>query len=167
MGLGSTYALVKGALVDRLSERPGLADVAITAAVPESPLAVRGDTGSGKAIWVADAEGDLDNVVFGAPDLYLEETYNLTVVVQAIWLDTDDTQLSTDQRVDEMLYEVLHELAQDTALGIDTAALDLPYLQVTRGPFRRFAGPLTNTNRYPSRAELDLSVEARLRIPGT
>lgn len=156
---GSTYSTVKAAIVTALGEVAALADVDISPAPPADASKVKGTSGTGKAIWIADADGDYDNVVLcGTGRLDLEETYDLTIVIQALALDSDDTQLITDQRVDGMLGEILTVMANDPTWGI-TAFV---YCQTTRGGFRRFAGPVTNTGSYPSRCELDLTVEARI-----
>jgi len=161
---GSSYSTVKAAVVAKLDARSGLDGVSVAGEPPVDPFKVQGDTGSGKAIWLADAEGDYDNVVLcGAGRLDLEETYDLTLVLQALPQSTSDTQAVTDQRVDAMLGEVLLQMATDPTWGI-TASADLPivYLMSTRGSFRRFVGPIAERNIRPSRCELDLHVQCRI-----
>lgn len=162
--LGSTYSTVKAAILTRLEEVDDLADVALLAAVPARPEEVMGETGSGKAIWIATADGDYDNVVLCGPErLDLEERYDLTVVFQSLPLDTDDTQAVTDLRVDEMLGAFLIDMATDATFGVVASeTLPLVYITISRGSFERFAGPFTAGVQYPSRCELSLSVEARL-----
>lgn len=170
MTVGSSYATVKTAIVTKLRARSALTDVAVEPAPPANPTEVMGESGSGKAIWIADADGQYDAVVMAAPDLRIDETYELVIVIQSLPKDTDDTQLVTDQRVDEMLYEVLHqvaaELTVDAPWGIATQDGPFNYLQITPAGFERFAGPLTNQRPYPSRTEQRLLVESRLVIPG-
>lgn len=161
MPAGSTYAALKQAIVTRLDTRPALTATAISAAPPVDPFKVVGASGSGQAIWIADGEGVYENVVIGGPPLRLEELYTLTIVFQALPANTSDTQLVTDQRVDDMLGEFLSEMASDITWGIT----DFEYLHSTYGAFRRFSGPVTDRGIFPSRCELDLEVEARLVLP--
>lgn len=168
MNLGSSYSSLKAAVADNLSARSGLSDVTVLAWPPLEASELKGPDGSGKAIWIADTpDGEYENVVMGAPDLWLDETYTLTLVLQALPNDTDDTQLITDQRVDEMLYEVLQESAQDTAWGLQTGD-DQPFVfvEATRGAFQRFVGPIPNGATRPSRCQLSLDVHARIQFPG-
>lgn len=161
---GSTYSTVKQAIITRLADVDGLDRVEILAAPPVNPLDVHGQYGTRQAIWIADAEGDYDNVVLcGAGRLDLEELYDLTVVFQALPLDTDDTQIVCDRRVDEMLGAFLKDMADDATFGV-AATDDLPlvYITISRAGFRRFCGPFPDANQFPSRCELTLHVEARI-----
>ncbi len=167
MPVGSAYATVKAAIAEALAARPGLNDVTVLPHPPVKPEELKGIRGSGKAIWFADAEGAYDNVVFLAPYLFLDETFQMTCVLQSLPGDSSDTQLVTDMRVDEMLYEVLQEFAAQEmsdlpAWGIET----IPAVRVTRGAFKRFCGPYTNTVMFPSRCEFAIEVEARIQLPG-
>lgn len=163
MAVGSSYGTVKAAIVDTLAARPGLSEVAVSYAPPAKPLEVRGPTGRGDAIWITDAAGDNDNVVLGAPGLWVDETYDLTVVLQSLPVDSDEDQRVTDRRVDEMLYELLWQTATDPHWGL---AGTFVHLRITRGGWRRLVGPLEGTAVFPSRCEFDLAVEARLRFEG-
>lgn len=163
MPVGSSYSTVKEAMWTRLRARAGLSSVAVSPDPPADPLNVRGPSGSGDAIWIADAEGSYENVVLGAPGLWLEELYDLTLVIQAMPTNSTDTQLRMDRRVDEMLYEVLQETAGDPSWGVT----DFVYVQIARGPFRRLVGPIEGRNIRPARCELDLNVECRIRFDGS
>lgn len=168
--VGSAYGTVKAAIVTRLRARSGLSDVAIQPAPPTDPVSLMGESGSGKAIWIADAEGSYDAVVMAAPDLRLDETFELVVVCQSLPKDTDDDQLVTDLRVDALVFEVLHQAAQELTVsapwGIPVDDDPFNYLQITPGTFERYAGPLTNQRPYPSRTEQRLQVESRLVFRG-
>jgi|SRR5690606_4070608 len=161
MPAGSTYAALKTAIVTKLQARPGLTDTAVSAAPPADPLNLTGPGGTGKAIWIADAEGSYENEIIGGPPLRLEEIYTLTVVFQALPANTSDTQLVTDARVDDMLGEFLAQMASDITWGVTA----FEYLHTTYGDFRRFVGPISDRNFFPSRCELDLGVEARIVLP--
>ncbi len=169
MPVGSSYAAVKAAIVTKLSARPGLNDVSVIGQPPVKPEDLKGPNGSGKAIWIADAEGSYENVVFLAPDLFLDESYNLKVVIQALPRDSGDTQAITDRRVDEMLYEVLQQAALEEASDVNAWGItDVSVaVRISSGTFRRFCGPYTSTVQFPSRCEFDLLVEDRIQIPGT
>lgn len=159
MTLGSSYSTVKAAIYARLSSRPRLQGVALDLHPPVDALKLTGPNGSGEAVWLADAEGDYENVVICGPGrLDLDETFTLTIVLQALAKNSSDTQLVTDQRVDELLGEVLTAMAEDPTWGVT----EFVYCQSTYGQVRRFAGPLGDRPTFPSRAELDLVVEARI-----
>lgn len=159
--IGSTYSTVKSAITAQLAQRSGLSGVDVLAAPPVDALNIHGPSGSGKAIWIVDAEGDYDNVVMcGAGRLDIEESYGLTIVLQAMPVNKSETQASTDLKVDEMLGELLLEIAADPTWGL--AVPPVQYLETTRGSFRRFVGPLGQTAIRPSRCEFDLNVEARI-----
>lgn len=158
--IGSTYATLKAAIVTQLSARSGLEGVDVLPAPPADALKVHGPTGAGKAIWIADAEGDQDNTVLcGEGRLDIDETYSLTIVLQALPID-NEAQTATDLKVDQMLGELLLELASDPTWGLVTGPVQ--YLITSRGSFRRFTGPLPGNATYPSRCEFDLDVEARI-----
>lgn len=156
--LGSTYSTAKAAIVEQLSRRGGLADVAVIGEPPVDALNLVGESGSGKAIWIADAEGDQDNVVLcGQGRLDVDETYDLTIVIQALPLDSEN-QADTDLKVDHMLGEVMLEMAGDPTWGLT----QFVQFETSRGSFRRFVGPIGNTALRPSRCEFDLEVRARI-----
>jgi hypothetical protein len=163
MPVGSTYAVVKDAIVTKLRAREALSGITIQSQPPTRPEEIKSEDGSGKAIWLADAEGSYTQVVMGAPGLWIDETYDLTLVIQSLPVDTDDTQLTTDTRVDEMLYEVLNEAAADPTCGIT----QFNFVEIAQGTFERFCGPYTNAVQFPSRIELALNVVGRIRFTGT
>lgn len=161
MTVGSTYAAAKAAIVAQLAVRSGLSGVAVAGEPPVEPLKVMGSTGSGKAIWIADSEGEYDNVVICGPGrLDIEELYSLTIVFQAVPVNASETQATTDLRVDEMLGEFLLEMAADVTWGLS----QFTQFETTRGGFKRYVGPVTDRNIRPSRCELDLDVRARISI---
>lgn len=155
MSVGSSYATAKAAIVSRLETRGGLSEVTVRYQAP----VVASDMGgaSGDAIWLDAAEGDYENVVICGLPLRLEEIYSLTLVVQSLRPTTDGTQQAADERVDEVLYEILAELANDPTFGVTA----FNYFQITRGSFRRITGFLPSGAGHGARCELDLNVECR------
>jgi hypothetical protein len=160
MPVGSTYSTLKTAIYDKLKARPALSAVAVNYRAPEKATEVQGESGSREAIFLDDAEGEHDNVVFGGLPLRLEETYSLKLVIQVLRKGDSSEQQDADRRVDELLYEVLHELASDPTFGIDDDAFD--YLQVTYSDWKRTTGFLDTSGGHAAGCELDLQVEARL-----
>lgn len=161
---GSTYGTLKQAILTRLAAVNALSGVSISGNPPVDPLNVTGSDGSGRAIWISDAEGAYDNVVMcGQARLDIEEVYDLNITFQALQRDTGDTQVASDLRVDTMLYAFLEDMADDITFGV-AASSDLPlvYITVSRGSFRRLVGPITGTNKMPSACVLSLHVEARI-----
>ena len=160
MPAGSSYSAVKAALVAKLQARPGLSAVAVSYEVPKDPMNVKGPTGANEAIWLDDAEGDDDVVIFGGLPLVFDETYTLALTIQVLRPTTgaEGEQQAADTRADELLYEVLSELASDTSLGV--VGFDL--VQVTPSAWRRKTGVLSTSNGHAAGIELDLSVNARI-----
>lgn len=161
---GSTYGTVKQAIVTRLGQVSALSGVSISGSPPVDPLTVTAPDGSGRGIWISDAEGQYDNVVLcGQARLDLEEIYDLNITFQALPRDSDDTQIASDLRVDSMLHAFLEDMADDSTFGV-AASADLPlvYITISRGSFRRLVGPITGTNKMPSACVLSLHVEARV-----
>lgn len=159
MAVGSSYSTVKAAAVAALKARPALSAVAVTYRAPETSTEVQGESGSNESIFFDDAEGgDLDNEIIASLPLRLEETYQLKLVVQVLRPSSDGTQQDADERVDELLYEVLKEIASDPTLGIT----GFDYLHITTAAFNRRTGFLGTSGGHAASCELMLSVEARL-----
>jgi hypothetical protein len=161
MAVGSTYAALKAAIVDRLRARPALSAVTVSYRAPETASEVQGESGSRELIHLDDAEGDHSNVILGGLPLVLDESYSLKLVVQV--LRPTGEQLEADERVDELLFEVLSELANDPTFGVD--APEFEHVQVTYSSFIRTTGFLQNASGHAAGAELELAVEARLSFP--
>lgn len=157
MSVGSSYSTVKAAIASRLAARGGLSAVSVSYQAPKDAYNVAGPTGVQDAIWLDGADGDYDNVVVCGLPLRLEERYDLLLVVQSLRAHSLGTQQSADTRVDELLFEVLDELATDPTFGVT----GFDYLQVTRGRFRRWTGFLPNGAGHGAGAELRLEVECR------
>jgi hypothetical protein len=159
--VGSSYSTLKAAIVDQLRVRPGLSAVSVSYQAPLQPPDVQGPTGSAEAIWLDDAEGEHDNVVVCSLPLQLEELYAIRVIIQVLRPTSLGTQEEADRRVDELAYEVLHELAHDPTWGLSgTGAFN--YLHTTRSTFRRVTGYLPNGSGHAARYELSLQVDSRI-----
>jgi hypothetical protein len=162
MAKGSTYSALKAAIVDRLRARPGLSAVTVSYRAPLTTSEVQGESGSRELIHLDDAEdGDHSNVIFGGLPLVLDESYSLLLKVQV--LRPGEEQRVADERVDELLFEVLSELANDPTFGVD--APEFEHVQVTYSSFTRTTGFLQNASGHAAGAELELAVEARLSFP--
>lgn len=166
MPLGSSYSSVKAAIVASLAERPGLATVNVSYSAPRQREDVQDSTGSGDTIFLDEAEGSYENLVFGGPGLWLDEAYSLNLVIQSLQADSESAQADVDRRVDEMVWEVLDEMAVNATFGCDIDAAGLVHLIIARGNFRRVTGPLSPSG-YGARLELTLSVDARIRFDPT
>ena len=112
MAHGTTYSAIKSLLATRLTDRPGLADVAVNYQPPVNPLDVT-SVGAREAIWFADATGTFDNIVFCGPGLRWDEAFILSCVIQVLGKESLDDQQAVDRRVEELFFEVLGELADD------------------------------------------------------
>lgn len=167
--VGSSYAAVKRALRDRLQERPGLLGVAVEYQAPVQAADNRGSAGQYEKIFLDDVDdGELNNVVVCALPLRLDESYHLTVVVEVIRPSTLGTQEAADERVDQLLYEIVHEIASNPTLDIDPNPgphSHFDFLNVTRGRFVRDTGFIAGTNGHGARCVLDVEVSCRLSFP--
>lgn len=162
MPAGSTYAALKAAIVERLQARSALSAVSVLYRPPERADEVAGESGVNESIWLDEAAGDHTNVVFGGLPLCLDESYSLALVIQVLRPTSDGEQQVADERVDELLYEVLSELAHDPSFGVDAPEFDL--VQVTYSSFTRTGGFLQSGSGHAAGAELELAVQARINF---
>jgi hypothetical protein len=168
MAHGTTYSAMKALLVERLKDRIGLAGVAILYQAPFDPLDVNAFGGSREGIWFSDADGSFDNVVFCDGALRFDESILLNLSLQVLGSDSGDTQQITDERVEELAYEVLGEIASpefriaieqtDPILSAFDYVLVTPELQVWH------AGQL-NGKVFAAGATLGIRVESRRSYP--
>lgn len=163
MALGSSYSSVKWAIHDQLAARAGLQGVAVSYQAPVQATDVQDSSGSGEAIWLDDGAGEHNNVVICSLPLQIEEQYQISVIVQVLRPSSLGTQREADLRVDELLYEVLHELATDPTWGLSNVG-NFVYLHTTRSTFQRVTGFLPSGAGHGARAELNLQVDSRLRF---
>ncbi len=157
MSVGSSYSTVKNALFTLLTARSGLAGVAISSQEPIQATDVTGSGGLRDAIWLVDATGTYDDQLFRGQPLSFSETYGLVVAIQSVRESTAGTQLAVDTRVDEMLYEILDQIATDATLGIHT----FNYLYALPASLRRITGIMKTGVGHGSRCELTVEVRCR------
>lgn len=161
MTVGSGYSTVKFAIYNQLRARANLQGVAVSYQSPLQAEDVQSSTGSGEAIWLDDADGEYENVVICSLPLQIEELYNITLNVQVLRAESEGTQYEADKRVDELLWEVMNELANDPTWGL-SGTHNFVYLHTTRGIFRRVTGFLPGGAGHGARCEMNLEVKSRL-----
>lgn len=160
---GSAYSAVKSALVTRLTARAGLAGVKVSYQAPVKVEDIQGEFGAYEMVNFDEADGTFDvNVFCGASNMVFDEDYVQTCIVQVLRPESEGTQEVADQRVQEILYEIHAELADqgewDTAdLGLD----DFTYIEVTPVSQKWDTGFLPAGAGHGSKCELGLRVQAR------
>lgn len=162
MPAASAYDTFKAALITRLQARPALADVNVLYRVPINQDDIITPSGTREAIWVGGAEGTDDDVVFCAGDLRFDETYEQEVGIEVLGTSSGDTQATVDARLNELLFEVLADIAAQ--LDWDFAALDLDvydYLWFSPRRKRWTGGRLQQTGVFAGGLELFIEVRAR------
>lgn len=157
MSVGSSYATTRNALFTLLAARNGLAGVVVSSQPPIQASDIVSSTGASDAIWIDDAEGDYSDDCFKALPLQFDETYGLKIVIQSLKPSDDGTQYQADLRVDQMLYEVLDQIAGDATLGVHS----FNYLYVLPSAFKRVTGFLPSGAGHGSRCELTVEVKCR------
>lgn len=163
MPAGTTLPEVKQLIVDRLTARLGA-----TANVSYTPPVVTedfyADSGEPSAVWLGITTNySVVPNVLTAGVVWLDETYDLPVVVQAL-LDGSEAENDTDRRAAELLHGVWGAFAQQPGVGfIDTAELQVFTVLPTAATHvaRRPGG---NALAYGSRFELTITVRARLKL---
>jgi hypothetical protein len=164
MTIGTSYSVAKRTLIDALTARPGLAGVTVAYDLPTRGQDIRGDTGSWERISFDEGvdpipvEGSQANVVFCSLPLHLDETYLLPVVIQVVRPEANDTR-AIDERVDELVGEVLEEVATDPTLGLlSFSRFEIPRAAATA----RWAGYIGEGRGRAAGCRLDLEVECRI-----
>ncbi len=160
MAVGSTYSTLKGAIYAKLLARLTPLNVVVRYSAPERTDDVLGPTGKYEAVWLDNAMGSQDNVVICGAPLSIDETYRLNLSVQVLQEDGNvgGTQQTADVRCDEILYEVMDELAGNPTWGVT----QFPICQTTRATFKWETGVLPNGMGHGAR--VDLALEAKGRI---
>lgn len=165
---GSTIGDVKAALIAVLDARPGLKDVNVSYEGPRFASDVQNDAGLYEAIWldngppvIPDSGDNVVSIVKGLP-LEIDDTYDLTVVVQVIRPTSDVSLADTEARSVELLGEVLGAMSTDPNLGLNPDN----YLRCEVLPRRwdHTSGHLPNPPGFGSRFHLHLRVQARLAL---
>lgn len=168
MPVESTYSAVKEALVARLAARPGLAAANVSDHVPVNVDDLRSPSGRFETIAMGDATGSFSTVVFCGPgQLRFDEELVLAVLVEVHGTDSvDGTQPAVDRRVNELLYELLAEVADQQSWDLPTLGLDVfDYVTIVPATQRWSAGRLTQTGVYAASCEVGLAVSARRSFP--
>jgi hypothetical protein len=169
MAHGTTYSAVKSLLVARLSARTGLHDVEVRYQPPVSPLDVD-SVGAREAIWFGDCEGNFDNVVFCDGGLRFDEDIVITCVIQVLGKESLDDQEEVDRRVEELMVEVLGEIADPDFYGAAILADEIlsafDYVTVTPTSQQWRVGRLTATGKaHAAGCQLGIHVESRRSYP--
>lgn len=161
--VGSSFSTLKWEIYLALKARAGLQGVAVSYQAPVQTQDVQADGGTFEAIWLDDGSGEHENRVICSLPLQIEEIYGITLVVQVLRPESLGDQRSADLRVDELLYEVMAEIATNPTFGLSNSG-PFVYLHVTRATFQRVTGFLPSGAGHGARAELLLQVESRLRF---
>jgi len=168
MAHGTTYSALKSLLVTRLKARIGLNGVTVRYQPPIDPLDVNA-LGSREAIWFGDADGLFDNVVFCDGGLRFDESLLLTTVIQVLGAESLDDQEQVDRRIEELLFEVLGELADDDfriAVQDDATLGVFDYIIVTPETQQWTVGRLPQSGKaHGAGIELGIRVESRRGYP--
>lgn len=167
MAQATAYSAVKAALATLLRARVGLASVTVSYGAPEKLPDIKSIAGSWENIHFDGAEGDFSNVVFCDGGLDFDEDYVQTCRLQNLRPESLGTQQACDERVEEMLYEVLDELSGQA--DWDHADLGLSYLEyliVTPLTQEWTTGRLGGTTGgHAAGLELGLRVQSRRSFP--
>lgn len=125
---------------------------------PEDMLA----QGTGQAAWWAD-EVDAEigvTVQKGAPH-WFDEVSHPVLRIQAVGLNTGDTQAIVDARASQMLYYAVGILADNPTVGLTSDDIDTFYaLPETY----KYSGGLLGESNRAARFELTIRLEARLKL---
>jgi hypothetical protein len=161
---GSAYPLIKAALITRLTVRAGLQGVNILAHPPISRDELRSPTGRNESIFFAGATGPFADVIMSAGDLRFDETPVMTVVAEVTGTTSEHTQLDVDARCNELVYEVLTEIAGQHTWPLSTYGLDVfNYVWFTPASGTWNTGRIDGipAGAYGASFELGLQVQAR------
>lgn len=164
MPQASSYPAVKHALVARLRTRPALTNVNVLDRVPVNMDDIKTDAGTNEAIWVGGATAVSADVVFCAGNLRFDENpVELTIGIEVYGTDSEDTQPAMDVRANELLYEVLAEVANQGDWDLDALGLDhFDYVYFTPSTYEWSEGRLQQTGVFGAAVEMTLGINARL-----
>lgn len=164
MTYGTTLGPVRARLVELLSERQGLAEVAVGYDPPNQAKDVFGPTGLRQAIWLdALVEGASQELQALGTPLHWQEIWLQKVVCQVLPRSNADDQQAVDDAVSLLVGEVLTLVSQDPTLdGLSIAGWTVRV--IPDGGFKYEGGQtLSGTGQTvgaAARIELDLRVEA-------
>ncbi len=158
----SAYPVLKSALVTLLTARSALSGVNVIGYAPVNSDDLKTDSGEFEAIWLAAAEGPVGPVVFCDGEMRFDEETTLTVVVEVLGRDTDDTQARVDTRANALFYEVLAEISDQSNWDTATLGLDVfDYFWCEPVEHRWSAGRIAGQPAFGARVELDVDIRAR------
>lgn len=162
---GTTMPVVKDAIYDLLAARVNAPTVPFTLSYgsPTDAVQLLSESGAGVAAWWGDEVScDVTVPVFKAGDKWFDENYTLTLIIQGLAVNTDDTQDVIDLRASQVLGEALGLLAEDpTAAVADTSAYEIQEITPEGGWMYR-SGSL-NLQRA-GHFEVRIAVSARLKL---
>jgi hypothetical protein len=162
MSQASAYPVIKQALVARLQARAALANVNVLDHVPVNVDEIRTPTGAMETIFPVGADGTSLDVVFCAGALRFDEEFILDLVVEVHGTDSDSTQPVVDARVNELLYEVLADIADQQNWDKATLGLDVfEYVYFTPSTYLWGETRIQQTEVYAANVTLGLGVNAR------
>jgi len=155
---GSVLLRFKRAFVDELTT---VANVNYQS--PMSPEDMNGADGSRLAAWwVDEAEATIELMVATGGPHWFDENATVTLRLQALGKDTDDTQEAVDIRATEALGKAIAILATDPTVGIaDTAQVQMFDAVPTGWTYR---GGILGSNLRAASYDLDIQVHARLKL---
>lgn len=157
--------IVKDAIYDLLVARVNSPSVpfAITYGSPTDATQPLTESGAGVAVWWADeADCDLSVPVFVAGNKWFDEAYTITLVIQGLAQNTDDTQDVIDVRAAQVLGEAIGVLASNPVAAItDTAAYQIH--EITPEGGWSYRSGVLNLQRA-GHFEYRIMVKARLKL---
>ena len=120
------------------------------------------ESGAGVAAWWGDEiDASLEVPVFKQGDKWYDETYPLTLVIQGLALNTDDTADVIDVRASQVLGEAIGLLAEDPSAGItDTSGYEIQEIVPLGWRYRSGAVNLQRAGHF----EFRIAVTARLKL---
>lgn len=156
---GTSLVRFKAAYLEALEQRLPHVNVA----VPLTDEDVNAEDGSRQVAWFdGEAENVSDVKLMKAMPCWIEESYTVTLVLQALGSDTDDTQDLMEQAATGMLGEAIAVLADDPSLGIAT---DSDVQMFTALPTAwKFTSGVVPPNLRGARYDLVIEVKARLTL---
>lgn len=162
MAAESTYSVLGAALVTQLKQRSGLEGVNVLDFQPTNKDEIRTETGKYEAISIGEGVAVYDDVVFTDGGLRFDEVLELTVSIEVHGTESADTGPVVKARVNELLYELFAEVAQqvtwdDTALGLDV----FDYLIVTPSSAEWNPGRLQQTGVHACACDTTLQARGR------
>jgi hypothetical protein len=162
---GTTMPVVKTAIYNLLAARVNAPTTAFTLAYgsPTDATQLLAESGAGVAAWWSDdVDCEISVPVFVAGDKWFDETYTLTLVIQGLALNTDDTQDVIDQRASQVLGEAIGLLAHDPVAAItDTSTYQIH--EITPEGGWSYRSGVLNLQRA-GHFEYRIAVAARLKL---